>query len=278
MPEPVTTVGLGAVAAYLGKDGLQKLLGPTAEYLGGGLKDFTQKRAETIGRIFEKAADRLGPKIDAEGGVPPKVLKQIIDDGSFATEELEIDYLAGVLASSRSDNIRDNRGASIAATVNSLSNYQLRAHYILYSALRSTFADSGIEPDMAGRPRLKTFVTFECLWACMNLDETEAANWGGLVPHIFFGLNREGLIGNFQYGASEKLSGSYPGATADGVVFEPSPAGIELYLWAFGAGGKELSYIFSGEFTPIIDDATLKSVHGAPAAPESKAESTASSP
>jgi len=48
MPEPLTTVGLG-IAAYLGKDGIQKLLGPTADYLGQGLRDFTQKRAHTIG-------------------------------------------------------------------------------------------------------------------------------------------------------------------------------------------------------------------------------------
>lgn len=65
MPEPVTTVGLGAIAAYLGKDGLQKLLGPTADYLGQGLKEFTQKRAQTVGRIFENAASKLGKKMEA---------------------------------------------------------------------------------------------------------------------------------------------------------------------------------------------------------------------
>lgn len=44
MSEPITTVGLGAIAAYLGKDGLAKLLGPTAEYLGGELQSL-QKNA-----------------------------------------------------------------------------------------------------------------------------------------------------------------------------------------------------------------------------------------
>ena len=34
--EPITTIGLG-VAAYLAKDGIGKLLGPTADYLGEGL-------------------------------------------------------------------------------------------------------------------------------------------------------------------------------------------------------------------------------------------------
>jgi len=85
MPEPLTTVGLGAVAAYLGKDGIQKLLGPTADYLGQGLRDFTQKRAQTIGQIFQKAESKLGTKLDTPGEVPPKVLKAVLDEGSFFT-------------------------------------------------------------------------------------------------------------------------------------------------------------------------------------------------
>ena len=44
MPEPITTVGLGAIAAYLGKDGISKILGPTAEYVGGELQAFTKKK------------------------------------------------------------------------------------------------------------------------------------------------------------------------------------------------------------------------------------------
>lgn len=62
VPEPITTIGIGAIAAYLGKDGLQKLLGPTADYLGTGLRDFTQKRAENVGRIFQAAEKNLAKK------------------------------------------------------------------------------------------------------------------------------------------------------------------------------------------------------------------------
>ena len=48
--EPVTTIGLGAFAAYVSKDGIGKLLGPTADYLGEGLRDLTRRRGESIGR------------------------------------------------------------------------------------------------------------------------------------------------------------------------------------------------------------------------------------
>lgn len=98
MTDPVTTIGIGAVAAYLGKDGLQKLLGPTADYLGAGLKDFTQKRVEAIGRIFASAQSKLGDKAEKPGEVPPKVLKSVINEGSYASDPLAVEYFGGILA------------------------------------------------------------------------------------------------------------------------------------------------------------------------------------
>lgn len=52
MPDPVTTVGIGVVAAYVGKDIVLKILGPTADYLGGELREVTQRRMENIGRTY----------------------------------------------------------------------------------------------------------------------------------------------------------------------------------------------------------------------------------
>ena len=65
--EPVTTIGLGAVAAYVAKDGIGKLLGPTADYLGEGLRDLTRRRVESIGRIFSNASTKLGSQLDEPG-------------------------------------------------------------------------------------------------------------------------------------------------------------------------------------------------------------------
>ena len=100
MVEPITTVGLGAAAAYLTKDGIAKLLGPTAEYLGDGLRDYTKRRAENISRIFQKASEKLGNRIETPGEVPPRVLKAVLNEGSFCDDELAAEYFGGVLASS----------------------------------------------------------------------------------------------------------------------------------------------------------------------------------
>ena len=84
--EPVTTVGLGAIAAYLAKDGIAKLLGPTADYLGEGLRDLTRRRLESIGRIFSNASAKLGDQLDAPGQVPPRVLRTVMNEGSYCED------------------------------------------------------------------------------------------------------------------------------------------------------------------------------------------------
>ncbi len=71
MPEPITTVGVSAAIAYLSKDGLNKMLGPTADYLGESLKEFTEKRALNVGKIFANAESKLGDKLEQPGQVPP---------------------------------------------------------------------------------------------------------------------------------------------------------------------------------------------------------------
>jgi hypothetical protein len=154
MVEPITTVGLGAVAAYLTKDGIAKLLGPTAEYLGDGLRDFTKRRAENISRIFQKASEKLGNRIETPGEVPPRVLKAVLNEGSFCDDELAAEYFGGVLASSRTEQGRDDRGARIAKILDGLSTYQIRAHYLIYATIKQTFAAANLPFNMEGRPKM----------------------------------------------------------------------------------------------------------------------------
>ena len=84
-PGLAAIISTGALAS---KDTINKLLGPTADYLGELLQGQVQKRAENIGRIFTKAAKKLGSKIDEPGQVHPKLLKGLILDGSFCEDEL----------------------------------------------------------------------------------------------------------------------------------------------------------------------------------------------
>ena len=254
MVEPIT-LGVGAVGAYLGKDGLEKLLGPTAEYLGSGLKDFTKKRVENIRKIFENAHLKLGNKIESHGQIPPKVLKVILDEGSFANDNLTLEYMGGILASSRSEDGRDDRGARISKDVNTLSTYQLRAHYLIYSTVKNIFKDSGLSLAMNDRPKLRIFMPFESFISAMDFSESEKKQSAAILSHIFFGLHADALLeSEWMYGKKEDLMRLFPNAQNAGIICQPSAKGAELFLWAFGHPDKNTDYIFNPEFISEVDD------------------------
>lgn len=259
MVEPVTTVGLGAVAAYLGKDGIAKLLGPTAEYLGDGLLDFTKRRSENIGRIFKKAGEKLGDRIESPGEVPPRVLKAVINEGSFCDDDLTAEYFGGVLASSRTEQGRDDRGACIAKVLDGLSTYQIRTHYLIYATIKKTFSNANLPFNMEGRPKMQIFLPFNGFISAMEFNEGEMKQFIQILNHIFFGLSAEDLIepSFWQYGPQEKIVDIFKNAKDGGIVCQPSAIGAELFLWAFGRAEQPLSYIFDPSFVPVVKNCPL---------------------
>ena len=88
MADPTLIVGGSAVAAYLSRDGFNKLLGPTADYLGDSLKELVEKKHQNLSEIFRRAHTKLGSKIENPGTVRPRVLKSVLEDGSFTEDSL----------------------------------------------------------------------------------------------------------------------------------------------------------------------------------------------
>ena len=79
--DPNTAVGTGL--AILGsKPLLERLLGPTADYLGGELQGLVQKCNINLDRIFQAATRKLGQRLDTKGEVSPRVLKHVADRSS----------------------------------------------------------------------------------------------------------------------------------------------------------------------------------------------------
>ena len=247
MPEPITTVGIGAIAAYLGKDGLQKLLGPTADYLGGELQEFTKKRIENVGKIFSKAEEKLGENIETPGYVPPKVLKTIVNEASYCEDEVAVEYFGGILASSRTELGRDDRGARIAKILDGMSTYQIRSHYVIYSLIKKIFSDSGYMYNQDDRHKMQLFIPMHIYIASMQFDGKELQQFGAILNHALFGLNNDDLIEGFQYGPQEHIKKHFSDASADGIVVAPSAFGAELYLWGYGRGSQDLSYALNAK-------------------------------
>jgi hypothetical protein len=259
--DPAT--GLTVLGAAVGsKELLGKMLGPTADYLGGGLKDWTAKAFSNLGRIFTRARARLGPSIDKPGAVPPRVLKEVLAEGPFCEDELWAEYFGGVLASSRSDTSRDDRGARFAALVGRLSTYQVRAHFLFYRLIKTLFDGSEETVNTSeGREALRLFVPFQAF--ATGMEMTEAEEFDVVLGHSIAGLLSESLIGGaYQYGPVEHLrKNGFPDAPEPGIVVQPSSIGAELFLWAHGLGNVATGSFLRKE-TVLSSDVLVKVAPG----------------
>ncbi|SRR6266404_2886376 len=230
-----TSTGLTILGTAIGSAKLiERMLGPTADYIGGGVEVWTKKRVDNVTRIFRHARDKLGEKIKVDGAVPPRVLKEILQEGSFCDDELAAEYFGGVLASSRSQISRDDRGAAFARLIGRLTTYQIRSHFILYSVVKNAFEGQSILINTPEGPgKLTTYLSRSSYAACMDLSANEDVLV--IIGHALFGLERENLLNTFISTTKEDLAKNYGVEVEEnGIVFQPSTLGVELFLWAHG--------------------------------------------
>jgi hypothetical protein len=242
--EPLARVGVGAWAA-------RKLIGPTLELLGKELlPSLTERGLNNLGRVLQNGYDKLGSRADEDGQVPPRVLKAAVEEGLFAEDEIVVEYLGGVLASSRGGNTRDDRGVAYLALVSRLSAYDLRLHYIMYSALHQRLVGQAVD---LGSLRFlmepgATFLPLASLNEAMDFTSEEGSM--ELLDHSVVILHKEGLISEFACGPDGYMSETL-GVAEGGVVFTPSALGIHLFLWAHGLTRFE-AFLEEGTFGAFV--------------------------
>lgn len=249
--EPGT--GLAILGSALGGAKLvEKLLGPTAEYIGGGFQSWTEQRVNNVSAIFESAQMKLGDKIEEPEVIPPRVLKEVLDKGSFCSDPLTAEYFGGVLASSRSKISRDDRGASWSSLVARLSSYQVRSHYIFYRGIHDSFIGQDFQFNMDDRSKLAVLIPYSSYFAAMEFTSDEMKQISSILNHAFFGLDKEDLIKNFFYGDGDELKKRRPQnfepPVEGGILVTPSALGCQLFLWAHGYGSSDLGSILKLNF------------------------------
>ena len=239
MVEPTTIIGTSAIAAYVSKKALDKLLGPTAEYLGHELKGLVKKCNINLGSVFNRSLRMLGEEAEQPGQVSPRVLMRVLKDAPFSDEPVVQEYFAGLLASSRTDAPQDDRAVFYTNLIASLSSSQITFHYHLYTSIRQTFLGSDyLLPTKKGRQQLRVFVTateFNKAYAISDEDKSFA-----LLEHCIYGMIENALIApDYVHGSSALLSQRFPGnqISENGFVISAAPLGIDLWLWAHGLGG-----------------------------------------
>jgi hypothetical protein len=212
----------------------KKLLGPSFDYLGGQIQLWTEKQTYNVNRIFELAVKKLGPKIEQPGIVPPRVLKNILFEGAYCENEIAAEYFSGVLAAARTESGKDDRAIPLLNLLARLSSFQIKAHYILYSAVKSLYSGSGRKYGVSTE-RLKMGVYIPESTFLYSLGIEQYTNLVALGTHILIGLQKDSLIADhFAWDKPESLNSVVPKPEERGVVFAPSALGAELYLWAHG--------------------------------------------
>lgn len=248
MIDPVT--GLTILGSAIGgAKVVEKILGPTSEYIGEQLKEWTVKKVTNTANIFKNAEKKLGEKINKEGKVPPKVLKGILEDGAWCEEELQVEYFGGVLASSRSGISRDDRGAYFVSLISRLSTYQLRTHYLFYHLIKQQFNGEDINiHDGNNWSNLQMFISLDTFYNSMDFTEEEGVNWGNILSHAIWGLNKEELLTGFSYGNEDHVKKKFTEAKTAGIIYQPTKMGVELFMWAYGHGQQNTNDFFKSNF------------------------------
>jgi hypothetical protein len=244
-------MGLAAIgAAEISKDAIQRILAPTADYVGAGVLTGT-KATVNIVRVLASAVRRLGPRLEVEGQVPPRVMREVLDQAPFCDDELTAEYIGGILASSYGTKPRDDRGVALMATIRRLSTYSIRMHYICYREHRRLFPGPlPVKPLYDSLPNtvvaidLRIFANFSGFRAAMDLSAAEDTHQ--IYFHGFYALGREDLLNMGSMGdpafLAESLrakSGDAYEFDTDGFVYQTTMAGEELFAWGLGQGGMD---------------------------------------
>lgn len=245
--EPGTAIGTG-LALFGAKDLIGKILGPSADYLGNETAGLTKKGVENVKRIFSYTTKLLGEKINDPGGVNPKVLKLILNEGYFCEDEVSSQYFAGVLAASRSEDLKDDRGSYYLGILSRLTSYQIKGHYVLYTWRRMTTGlfkprslkiDGPTDKDNVNEIPMKSFAK------SMNFSKDN--DFEIITPHIINGLRGEGLISRGSVTRFRSVDRNYC------ILFETSSLGDELYYWAHGLGNVPVETFLTESKFPKID-------------------------
>lgn len=253
MVDPETAILVSNILKPLAK----KLFGPTADYLGDGLKKLTEKRLKNINLIVKNATDKSGSNLDEDGLIPPKVLKGIIGDGSYSENFIEVEYLGGVLASSRSNMNRDDRGNTFISVINSLSSYDLRAHYIFYHAFKNVYNDSGIVlASGAVRKVSECIIPQDVFFVAMDYTDDEDQDL--INTSIMTNLARTGLINdNYKHGRLNLDQSIIPNVPSHGMLFSATLFGIELFMRVYNKINVQVSKFLDDEVSFDIDSQIL---------------------
>jgi hypothetical protein len=224
-----------------GEWALKKTFGPVLGEIGEDLK-----KVYSVGRdkIFIAGYKKIANKDDGKTA-NLRVVRDVFWNGSFTDEAICAEYFGGILASSRSEDGKDDSGVYYVDIIKSLSSKQLLLHYIIYTALNKILvanpAKSELNPGQETDLQRETmFLSTNEIFKILNDDDF------GRGLHA---LHAKGLIGDFQTG-SHKLKN---GEQVPNLRVSPKSLGVQLFAVAHNrlSEWRKFAIINYGEFDDI---------------------------
>jgi hypothetical protein len=119
-----------------------QVLKPSADEIGAYLQGVTQRRLDNLRCVFALLEHKFGRNATPGDGesVSLRVLRGIMDEGSYIEDDVGRDYYAGVLAGSLATGGGDDSGVALLNVMSGLSSLQLRAHFLIYAAAQQSVA------------------------------------------------------------------------------------------------------------------------------------------
>lgn len=238
------TFGIAIAGGIASKEVLGKLLGPTAEYLGNGMRDLVKISVTNMSRIFAIACEKLKDGLDKKGQVNPRILKNILEEGRFVENIFSAEYFGGILASSRNEDGQDDSSLPYINLIKVLPSFHIHLHFIIYSLAAKFGAIKKEKINNLNIRSLQLMIPLNQLSESLSIqkDSSDMEIWDALVN-----LSENNLIYE-QYGLKtnnlEKIRGEIE-FNEPGVIVRPTEKGATLFLKALGYKGLSPELIFS---------------------------------
>lgn len=253
----IAAAGGYVAAQVINKDLINKIFGPSAEYVGQNLKNYVAEIGQkNVENILHRVPPKLGKTADTKGGIPAKIVKDLILNGAFCENEIEAEYRAGVLASSRSEEGKNDSGSYFLSLINSISSSEMKLHYLAYQAIVKNLSGSSIGANL----NLNLFDHCNRISVYLKADS--------LLKHFPFSgesltqnclvLQRVGLFQEYYTGDKDFLLKKFPNIadiSGSGLVCRPTTAGFRLFLYAYGKGSFPTDILQNSDhqFLPFIE-------------------------
>ena len=195
---------------------LKKLLSPVASEIGFDFKQlYVLARDKLLKATFRKIDDI------EDGKVPnPRVTHDVLWHGSTTVDEVCAEYFGGILASSRTDDGKDDSCISFVNVIKSLSASQLRLHYVIYHALNKILLQKRLPTNVAQGTSIQGI----SVW----MSSVELFSYHGINIETDFNiLLRQGII--FEYKTDERIVDEI---TLPYTMIKPTTFGVMLYAVA----------------------------------------------